>query len=244
MRKATLKVGLFGEIKKKVLIPTGGEYHDPRPNGRLHDGIDFAIVIGTRVYALIDGLIENKRFGDQLEVWITKLDGSEQHRNVHLSAYAKPNGRIKIGELIGYTGDTGVAGRPHLHFERKLFVNGQWVAINPTPYLLEENTMVGKPTPSVGQVVCAGSPELINDAGDKSGTFAGFDAVVPFDAIRGGKFDTPKGNIEYRNTYKDKGIVWVHCNDVQTNLTISGHVEPERVIAEQKELGQQIVDAK
>jgi hypothetical protein len=30
--------------------------------------------------------------------------------------------------------------------------------------------------------------------------------------------------------------VWVHCNDVDTDLTISGHVKPEELIIKQEKV--------
>lgn len=89
-----------------------------------HTGIDFAVGIGTPVYAPVSGKLSsqdnvNKYHGKVLEI----ESGDKIYRMMHLSSFVKTSGNVQEGELIGYTGNTGInaaTGRPvdpHLHYD-------------------------------------------------------------------------------------------------------------------------------
>ncbi|MGH2784420.1 MAG: M23 family metallopeptidase [Actinomycetota bacterium] len=104
-------------------------YHDdygaPRytPYFHLHEGVDLFAVSGTPVIATVDGVVERIANGSigGISVWLKGVDGITYYYG-HLSGYApgivagKP---VRLGEVLGYVGDTGVAKGtyPHLHFE-------------------------------------------------------------------------------------------------------------------------------
>lgn len=230
------------QLKKKlfdnnaVIVPDKGEFGAERP-GHKHAGVDFVKVEGTKVYALMDGLLQNRMFGKQLEVWISSLNGSEQHVNVHLSKYAHVNGRVKTGELIGYTGDSGTPGSFHLHFERRLISRGIFTPVDPMPYLLGLTEMPGKPADLYGQIVAAGEASIINDAGEYTTSKTAKNDVIPYNRVRSGI----EGDIQYGSAFQKN--VWIsHLNTQKTKDTLSGHIEPEKVIKEQKDLANQIVE--
>lgn len=83
-----------------------------------HTGVDFAVPIGTPVLAVADGKIEKanwgKAYGNQV---IQKVAGGYVIY-AHLNAVrAKPGTVVKVGELVGESGNTGNSSGPHLHLE-------------------------------------------------------------------------------------------------------------------------------
>ncbi|HJR19853.1 MAG TPA: M23 family metallopeptidase [Actinomycetota bacterium] len=104
-------------------------YHDdygaPRytPYFHLHEGVDLFAVSGTPVIAAVDGVVEKTANGSigGISVWLKGVDGITYYYG-HLSAYAPgivAGKRVRVGEILGYVGDTGVAKGtyPHVHFE-------------------------------------------------------------------------------------------------------------------------------
>jgi murein DD-endopeptidase MepM/ murein hydrolase activator NlpD len=83
-----------------------------------HTGCDFAVPVGTPVLAVDDGKIENaswgKSYGKQI---VQKVDGGWVIY-AHLNALrVKPGAKVKKGQIIGESGNTGNSTGPHLHFE-------------------------------------------------------------------------------------------------------------------------------
>jgi murein DD-endopeptidase MepM/ murein hydrolase activator NlpD len=92
-----------------------------------HTGCDYAVPVGTDVLAVADGKIENaswgKSYGTQL---VQKLD-SGWFIYAHLSAtLVKPGDKVKAGQVIAKSGNTGNSTGPHLHVE--LRNNIRWSA--------------------------------------------------------------------------------------------------------------------
>jgi murein DD-endopeptidase MepM/ murein hydrolase activator NlpD len=86
---------------------------------REHKGLDFSADIGTPVYATGDGKVKTAYYSESLGnvIFIDHLYGYET-RYAHLSKFRVNNGQeVKRGEIIGYVGDTGLSGGPHLHYE-------------------------------------------------------------------------------------------------------------------------------
>ena len=115
--------------------PTTGEY-------KMHYGIDLRAPIGTPIYSPESGIVEF--------TGIYPAGGKEiyiQHNNnyrttySHLSSFAKNTGDPVIkGELIAYTGDTGSATAPHLHYGVRF--NGN--RIDPETIVYEnQNNIIG-----------------------------------------------------------------------------------------------------
>ncbi|MEU6103145.1 M23 family metallopeptidase [Streptomyces flaveolus] len=98
-----------------------------------HTGIDFPVTYGTKVMAATDGTVRtqfNVAYGNMLI--LTAKDGTETWY-CHLSSYQVPYGaKVKAGDPIALSGDTGNSTGPHLHFEVRPAGGG---AIDPLPWL-------------------------------------------------------------------------------------------------------------
>ncbi len=99
---------------------------------RMHEGIDFEAEVGTPVYATGNGVIKfvGHRGGYGLAVEINHGFGYETVY-AHLSkAEVKEGQRVKRGQEIAKTGDTGLSTGPHLHYE----VRHNGIALNPDQF--------------------------------------------------------------------------------------------------------------
>lgn len=98
-----------------------------------HKGVDWAVATGTSVYASCGGTVAKAGWGSGYGyvVYINHEDG-RQTRYGHLSkVLVKAGQKVKQGERIALSGNTGVSTGPHLHFE--ILINGSQV--NPLKYL-------------------------------------------------------------------------------------------------------------
>lgn len=95
----------------------GGAY-----NGGGHNGIDFRAAVGTPIRAALSGVVQEVNQGVirncQYGKWVLiKHDNGLTSLYAHLSNITVSKGqRLPTGALIGYSGDTGYATGPHLHF--------------------------------------------------------------------------------------------------------------------------------
>nr|WP_147198433.1 murein DD-endopeptidase MepM [Pantoea sp. CCBC3-3-1] len=94
-----------------------------------HKGVDFAIPLGTPVLAVGDGeVIVAKRSGGAGNYVAIRHGRQYMTRYMHMKKLlVKPGDKVKRGERIGLTGNTGRSTGPHLHFE--IWINNQ--AVNP-----------------------------------------------------------------------------------------------------------------
>ncbi|MGW1775279.1 M23 family metallopeptidase [Streptomyces sp. NPDC002104] len=83
----------------------------------VHTGIDFPVSYGTSVMAATDGTVRsqwNSAYGNM--VILTAPDGTETWY-CHLSSAKIRSGKVKAGDVIAYSGNSGNSTGPHLHFE-------------------------------------------------------------------------------------------------------------------------------
>lgn len=123
-----------------------------QPNG--HTGIDFAIPVGTELYADDDGIIEFEGWASTLSAsnpwWIAPAYAGIivliKHSNGFISLYGHLSSTVvnggqfvKKGQLIGHSGSTGLSTGPHLHYEILGFpfnpYNGYYGRINPNHHV-------------------------------------------------------------------------------------------------------------
>lgn len=98
-----------------------------------HKGVDWATPTGTPVKASCGGTVTKAGWGSGYGyvVYIDHADG-KQTRYAHLSRVLVSVGqKVKQGDRIALSGNTGVSTGPHLHFEMR--ING--TPVNPLKYL-------------------------------------------------------------------------------------------------------------
>jgi murein DD-endopeptidase MepM/ murein hydrolase activator NlpD len=135
-----LQRNLFGEERPSLWPVQGrltsffGQRMDPfSGHGSFHSGIDISVPIGTNVIATSGGVV---KFADSFSGYgkllvIEHGSGLETYYG-HLSRFnVVPGQRIAKGEIIGWSGRTGRATSPHLHYEVR--ISGS--PVNPYPYL-------------------------------------------------------------------------------------------------------------
>ena len=102
--------------------------------GKPHGGIDYGLPSGTPLFAVTDGTTESTSFdADGFGTYAKiRTDGGEELFYGHMDRKLHSGGaRVKAGDLIGYSGNTGNSTGPHLHFEVRK--NGN--KIDPSMYL-------------------------------------------------------------------------------------------------------------
>ncbi len=87
-----------------------------------HKGTDFRAIVGTKVYAVNDGVVKLARLGRNYGNTIVIDHGNGiQSFYMHLSEMdVKVGDRVTRGQLIGLSGQTGYADAPHLHFTLRI----------------------------------------------------------------------------------------------------------------------------
>ncbi len=87
--------------------------------GHSHLGTDFAVPVGTKVFAPVDGVVSRAGDKNGAEGVYVVLDGDGvTHKFFHLSKIIADQGtKVKKGDVIALTGNTGYSTGPHLHWE-------------------------------------------------------------------------------------------------------------------------------
>ncbi len=131
------KVGLLPYLRGTVVIEDysslgGGEYAWPVPKvrkvssgfgnrwGKKHEGIDIPAPIGTPVVAVKDGIVKysDDRISGYGNMIVLEHAGQVFSVYAHLDDSLVTAGtRVKRGQLIARSGNTGRSTGPHLHFE-------------------------------------------------------------------------------------------------------------------------------
>ena len=111
-------------------------FHDPTyPFRHLfeHSGLDIAVQSGTPVLAAAPGYVAWAKTGNSYGNYIMIIHpGGYATLYAHLSSMNVAQDQyVGRGEIIGYSGSTGLSTGPHLHFEVRL--NG--IPVNPQSYL-------------------------------------------------------------------------------------------------------------
>ncbi|HVV64916.1 MAG TPA: M23 family metallopeptidase [Rhizomicrobium sp.] len=129
-----------GQSAKSMLMKTpvdgarissgfGMRYHPVLGYTRMHKGIDFAVPVGTPVMAAGSGVVQIAGrlggYGNYLRI---------NHGNGYSTAYGHLSrlapgihrgSRVHQGQIVAYSGNTGLTTGPHLHYE--ILVNGDQV---------------------------------------------------------------------------------------------------------------------
>jgi murein DD-endopeptidase MepM/ murein hydrolase activator NlpD len=145
----------FGNLSRvgRMLVPVAGEtpenlrdsFHDGRSGGRTHEAIDIPAARNTPVVAVTDGVVVGLRHEGLGGNAIHLLDPVRKRRYfyAHLDHFAtglEEGTPVRQGQVIGYVGDTGNAGRGnyHLHFAVIALddVRHWWKGMTLDPYAL------------------------------------------------------------------------------------------------------------
>lgn len=91
-----------------------------------HNGIDFGVPDGTKVYAPHDGIVTVKDNGSKdYGLHLIIQDGKRQSTLAHLSSVIVQSGQaIAQGDPVGLSGHSGDATGPHLHWTYKMLSGG------------------------------------------------------------------------------------------------------------------------
>ena len=120
----------------------GIRFHPVLKVRRMHPGLDFHAPVGTPIYATGDGVIDQARSGSGLGRYVKVLHETAGYLTVyaHMSKIApgiREGRTIKRGDLIGYSGNTGLSEAPHLHYEVRDLDGNQ---LNPIHFLAPSMT--------------------------------------------------------------------------------------------------------
>ncbi|MDX7988064.1 murein DD-endopeptidase MepM [Xenorhabdus sp. 12] len=127
-----------------------------------HRGVDFAMPVGTPVLAVGDGEVIVSKFDGAAGNFIAIRHGRQYTtRYMHLrKLLVKPGQKVKRGERIALSGNTGRSTGPHLHFE--IWINQQ--AVNPlTAKLPRSGGLSGKERTEYVAMVRDIKPQLMLD---------------------------------------------------------------------------------
>lgn len=120
--------------KRFLIISPFGPRKDPI-NGKpdFHKGVDFGCPVGSPVLACFDGTVtanktkdDNNGAGNRL--WLDS--GTMRALYFHLDDdgfVAKPGIKVKEGQLVAFSGDTGRVTGPHLHFQFQDLTTGLFI---------------------------------------------------------------------------------------------------------------------
>lgn len=111
-----------------------GMREHPLSGGRkFHTGIDITVPRGTPLHATADGVVSfaERSGGSGNIVVIEHGQGLSTVYAHNTKNTVRPGQAVKRGEVIAYSGSTGVSTGPHVHYE--VWRNGQ--SVNPAPFL-------------------------------------------------------------------------------------------------------------
>ncbi len=109
-------------IPSSTKISSGFNPHRRNPvTGRVmaHNGTDFSVRVGTPVQATGDAMVVKATRHKDMGIYIVlRHSGRYSSVYMHLSkSMVKPGQKVKMGQVIGLSGNTGRSTGPHLHYE-------------------------------------------------------------------------------------------------------------------------------
>ena len=189
----------------RVTSPFGMRLHPVTKVKKLHSGIDLRAAVGTPLFAPADGEIALATFHEYAGNYINfKTSGSDisYFRFLHMSRFnAKSGTKMKAGDIIGLSGNTGRGTAPHLHFEihKKSYKD----YVNPANYLCNTYfpAMGGKPAYTSG-----GSPTIAPTEGGAGDDPFGTNAPDPSNSTP----DASPANMPFASPFPDMSEMPVH----------------------------------
>lgn len=105
-----------------------------------HPGIDYDANTGTRIYATKGGRVQfigtyngyGQDYGHHIIIKSWHKYRNITHLYAHMStSFVLPGQRVKAGQVIGLSGNTGRTSGPHLHYEERHYPYGYYNHHNP-----------------------------------------------------------------------------------------------------------------
>ena len=112
----------------------GVRKHPVSGKKRKHRGLDFAVNTGTPIYAPADAVVETVRPSNKGSGNFIRLQHAFGFTSSysHLKKFAVRSGDfVNKGDLIGYSGNSGLSSGPHLHYEVRFIGR----ALDPRPFV-------------------------------------------------------------------------------------------------------------
>jgi murein DD-endopeptidase MepM/ murein hydrolase activator NlpD len=187
-----------------------------------HNGIDYGSSYGTPVKAVADGTVVFEGWGQNLYlagsiagIYCMIRHAKHQSGYAHLSRTVVARGqKVKKGQVIGYTGRTGVATGPHLHFEMYPLAvntrNGYYGRVDPRPLF----KLAVKPTTFNVKAVRTAH---VRSAPKVTAPLAGSKKLAPgaiFSAVGTVKGSSVAGNNIWYKSYKGNYVWSGNCKRV------------------------------
>lgn len=117
---------LLNPLKGKITSKFGSRRHPITGKQSFHNGVDIAVPVGTAIQAPADGVVterwDHDRGGRCLAIECSGIRFGFAHL---CKRFVLTGDKVKAGETIAESGNTGASTGPHLHFTVK--VNGAWV---------------------------------------------------------------------------------------------------------------------
>lgn len=115
----------------------GNRIHPFYKTMKMHKGVDFAIPVGTAVFATADGTVDQIAMKGQNSGTTILLKHSNLYKTfyAHLETVLVSVGqKVKRGDVIAFSGNSGLSFAPHLHYEVRL----QGKQVDPIDYFFLE----------------------------------------------------------------------------------------------------------
>ena len=116
--------------RKKISSNFGERVHPITKERKFHNGVDIAVPTGTSLYSAVNGTVIDSHYSTSAGNMITiQTETGWKVTFMHMDSRVISQGeKVKQGQLVGYSGNTGNSTGPHLHLEVK---NAEGEYVNP-----------------------------------------------------------------------------------------------------------------
>jgi murein DD-endopeptidase MepM/ murein hydrolase activator NlpD len=134
----------YGDVFRVPYIKTAGFGKSPGIDGKYrpnHQGIDLIpLEFNWLITPLAEGFVEdfsiNSTLGKNVTIQHNKYVKTVYAHNKTVYNRATTGMTVRSNDAIAYLGSTGISDGIHLHLELWILTSIGWIAINPTPYLI------------------------------------------------------------------------------------------------------------
>jgi murein DD-endopeptidase MepM/ murein hydrolase activator NlpD len=127
-------------VEAKVVTEVGSKGISPTHQYQMKNSIDFFVPDGTPIFAAASGVvvemmkssdmtgmtIKHWYKGNHVELHHPQFDEYTWYEHLHFNeVYVKIGDKVKVGTIIGLSGNTGFSEVPHLHFQVTQYPPGE-----------------------------------------------------------------------------------------------------------------------